>query len=145
LGEKFDAAISIFDSLNNITEPGNFARAMRNVANSLNPGGLFVFDLNTEYSFIHKMFDQNSSPEEEIQYKWRSTYDREAKICTVTMDFTARGEAFSEQHTQYAYSGEQVSTALKEAGFTNLERFNAYSFLPPGRKSDRVFYVAQLP
>ncbi len=147
LGETFDLIVSLFDSLNNITEPARFAEAMRRAYRHLNPHGVFIFDLNTEYAFVRKLFDQTQLDERApLRYRWRSQYDKATRLCTVHMEFWVReGETeryFTEVHTQRAYSEQEVRTMLYEAGFPEVHLFDAYTLHPPERRSDRVFYVA---
>jgi len=147
LGETFDAIVSLFDSLNNITEPERFAEALRRAYRHLRPDGVFIFDLNTEYAFVRKMFDQKQlEPSAPLRYRWHSQYDTETRLCTVQMEFWVReGEQeryFTEIHTQRAYTGTEVRTMLSTAGFTEVHLFDAYTLRPPARQSDRVFYVA---
>lgn len=147
LGETFDAIVSLFDSLNNITDPAQFAEAMRRAYLHLNPDGIFIFDLNTEYAFVHKMFDQRMlEPNAPLRYRWRSRYDKETRLCTVQMEFWVREGAqersFTEIHTQRAYTEHEVREMLHRAGFPEVHLFDAYTLHPPDRRSDRVFYVA---
>jgi SAM-dependent methyltransferase len=121
LGETFDAIISLFDSLNNITAPERFAEAMRRAYQHLNPDGIFIFDLNTEYAFVQKMFDQRLlEPSAPLRYRWRSQYDKETRLCTVLMEFWVReGEQeryFTETHTQRAYTEREVRAMLSRGG-----------------------------
>ncbi|MDM7461498.1 MAG: class I SAM-dependent methyltransferase [bacterium] len=147
LGETFDLVVSLFDSLNNITEPARFAEAMRRAYHHLNSNGVFIFDLNTEYAFVRKFFDQTQLDERApLRYRWRSQYDQATRLCTVQMEFWVNeGETeryFTEVHTQRAYSEQEVRGMLYEAGFAEVHVFDAYTLHPPERRSDRVFYVA---
>ncbi len=147
LGETFDLIVSLFDSLNNITAPARFAEAMRRAYQHLNSNGVFIFDLNTEYAFVRKFFDQTQLDERApLRYRWRSQYDKATRLCTVQMEFWVReGETeryFTEVHTQRAYSEQEVRTMLYDAGFPEVHLFDAYTLHPPERRSDRVFYVA---
>src|SRR5579875_2033589 len=54
----FDLCVSLFDSLNYITEPERLAKAFQRVAAHLVGGGLFIFDLNTEYALANRFFDE---------------------------------------------------------------------------------------
>jgi ubiquinone/menaquinone biosynthesis C-methylase UbiE len=147
LPHTFDLVVSVFDSLNNILEPARFARCFQRVYRHLNTPGAFVFDLNTEYAFTHRMFDQSelrhTAP---VRYRWRSRYDPNTQLCTVRMEFWVReGEQeryFVEIHQQRAYAAGEVRTMLHEAGFRKVHAFDAYTLNPPTRRSDRVFYVA---
>ena len=44
------AAVSVCDSVNYITEPGELEEVFRLVNNYLDPGGIFLFDFNTDYN-----------------------------------------------------------------------------------------------
>ncbi|MCS7209491.1 MAG: class I SAM-dependent methyltransferase [Fimbriimonadales bacterium] len=147
LNETFDLIVSLFDSLNNITEPSRFAEAMRRAYCHLNPEGVFIFDLNTEYAFIRKLFDQTQlDARAPLRYRWRSQYDKATRLCTVQMEFWAHEgnleRYFTETHIQRAYSEQEVRAMLHAAGFAEVHAFDAYTLHPPERRSDRVFYVA---
>ncbi len=143
----FDLVVSVFDSLNNILEPTRLAQCFQRVYRHLNTPGAFVFDLNTEYAFVHRMFDQSelrrTAP---VRYRWRSHYDPSTRLCTVRMEFWVReGEQeryFVEMHQQRAYAEKEIRAMLQEAGFRKVHAFDAYTLDPPTRRSDRVFYVA---
>ena len=49
LYEPADAAVCCLDSLNYLTDPKAVQRTFRRVRESLQPGGIFVFDVNTVY------------------------------------------------------------------------------------------------
>lgn len=144
LGRTFDAAFSFFDSLNNIVEPAKFQAALKCVANHLEPGGSFVFDLNTAYAFEQKMFDQkNLRSNARLRYNWEGHYDPETKIIRVEMQFWHHDEEFREVHIQRAYSDEEVREMLRKAGFVKIHAFNAYTLSPIRPKSDRVHYACR--
>ena len=140
----FDLVVSLFDSLNNLTDPARFAECMHRVYQHLNPGGTFIFDLNTEYAFVQNLFNQ-SGRRGVLRYRWRSEYDRAHRICTVKMDFWVQEDAsehqFTEVHTQRAYTDAEVRAMMSAAGFALVDVLDAYTLRPPMRRSDRVFYV----
>lgn len=146
LPETFDTALSFFDSLNYITEPERLRAALQRIAAHLEPDGLLVFDLNTEYAFVSKLFDQEvltkGAP---VRYKWRSSYDEATKLCTVRMEFWTEDppESFTEVHVQRAHSSEEIRSWLKEAGFGDIRAYHSYSLERPRPTSDRVHYMAR--
>lgn len=147
-GRKFDLAISLFDSLNYIVDPTNLACAIKRVGEHLVEGGVFIFDVNTEYALAHHFFDQaNIASNIYPHYIWNSSYDHSTRICTVNMTFEVleNGEKlqFKEVHIQRAHSLEELSMMLSDAGFDVVDIFHAYRFRKPTRRSDRVFYVAR--
>lgn len=152
LGEtRFDAAICLFDSLNYILEPERLQSAFARVCAHLAPGGSFFFDVNTEYALAEGMFDQSCTRRDEpLHYRWRSRYDPETRLCTIRMNFSFdEGEGnrrtFTEVHRQRAYSKEELTHWLREAGFADVTIYDAYSMDPPKKRSDRLFYFAAKP
>ncbi len=142
---SFDAAICLYDSFNYIVEPQRLQSAFNRVAAALIPGGPFIFDLNTVYSFEQELFTQQSlSPQREVRYRWQSRWDPAARIAKVEMEFwTGDGAHFRETHRQRGYTEAEVTEMLERAGFILEGVFEAYTFLPAGPKSERVFYVSR--
>ncbi len=145
LGSRFDGAFSFFDSLNYITELDRFGMAIQRVARHLEPGGSFIFDLNTAYAFEQGMFDQiEMAKRRPLRYKWVSRYEPESRQITVDMDFWRGEKHFKEVHRQRAHSDEEVRAALEAAGFGSIRVFDSYTLDPPRERSDRVHYAAVL-
>jgi SAM-dependent methyltransferase len=145
---QFDLAISLFDSLNYITDPDHLARAIERVGEHVVEGGYFIFDVNTIYALAHHFFDQaNLASDRYPHYIWSSEYDHSTRICTIKMTFEVlqNGEPrqFVETHYQRGHSLEELSQWLIDAGFEVVDVFHAYRFRKPTRRSDRVFYVAR--
>ncbi len=147
--KRFELCVSLFDSLNYVTDPQRLALAMGRVARHLQPGALFIFDLNTEFALRNRFFDQNNlGQEERLRYDWRSDYDPQTRLCRVRMRFWYREDdgsdrAFEETHWQFAYRIEEIQAMLAAAGFADVAVYQAYTLRPPARTSDRVFYVAR--
>jgi SAM-dependent methyltransferase len=143
LGRRFDGALSFFDSLNNVVEEGGLASALRCVAAHLDPGGSFVFDLNTAYAFEQRLFDQKHlKATSKLNYKWVGDWNPATRLITVEMEFWYEGERFVETHVQRAYPEEQVRHLLEAAGFERIRAFHSYTLDKPREKSDRIHYSA---
>ncbi len=148
---QFDTVICLFDSLNYILEPERLRSAFTRVLAHLRPGGTFIFDVNTEYALAQGMFNQSCTRRDEsLHYRWRSRYDPETRLCTVRMNFsfdpgTGEREDFIEVHRQRAYSKDDLTQWLREAGFSEVFVYDAYSLSPAKKRSDRLFYVAVKP
>ena len=148
---RFDAAICFFDSLNYIVEPERLQEALARVCTHLQPGGSFLFDVNTEYALAEGMFNQSCTRKDEaLHYRWRSRYNLDTRLCTVRMNFSyddgsGQRRAFAETHTQRAYSKDELTGWLRAAGFSEVVVYDAYSLDPPKKRSDRLFYFAVKP
>lgn len=143
LGQTFDAAISLFDSLNYITTAEGLRCALTQVAKHLRPGGSLVFDLNTAYAFEQEMFTQEDMRKRaKVRYRWTSDWDPATRLIRVHMKFWVGEESFEETHTQRAHPLEEVEALLRETGFEQIRSYHSYTLDPVRARSDRVHFAA---
>ena len=87
-----DLAVCALDSLDYITNPDDCAEAIRRVYKVLNPGGIFIFDVNTPEK-LRAMDGQVFLDEDDDVYcVWRGEFDEETNICSYGMDLFQRKE-----------------------------------------------------
>lgn len=142
MDERYDAALSFFDSLNNILDPERLQMAFHRVAAHLPPGGSFIFDVNTAYAFEQELFDQEDMrANKKLRYKWQGEWDPKSRIITVDMQFWWGEQRFSETHVQRAYDDDEIREMLANAGFEKVRAFHSYTLNPPRHTSDRLHYV----
>ena len=142
-----DLAVCALDSLDYITEPKECARAIRRVYRALNPGGMFIFDVNTPEK-LRAMDGQVFLDEDQDVYcVWRGEFEQTSNILSYGMDlFQRRGHVWErsfEEHREYAYSREQLTGYLKAAGFTDIEVFADRCFCPPREGEQRIYFKAR--
>ena len=142
-----DLAVCALDSLDYITKPEDCKEAIRRVWKALNPGGIFIFDVNTPEK-LRAMDGQVFLDEDEDVYcVWRGEFDEQSNICFYGMDlFQRRGEVWTrsfEEHREYAYSQEQLTGYLKAAGFTRIEVYADRRFETPGAGEQRIYFKAR--
>jgi len=141
MGETYGAAFSFFDSLNNIIDRDRLQMAFKRVAAHLDPGGSFIFDVNTAYAFEEQLFDQKDLRiNKKLRYDWRGEWDAVTELITVHMKFWWMEQEFTETHVQRAYSEEDIREMLKQAGFEKIRAFHSYTLNPPRRTSDRLHF-----
>ena len=142
-----DLAVCALDSLDYITNPDDCAEAIRRTYKALNPGGIFIFDVNTPEK-LRAMDDQIFLDEDDDVYcVWRGEFDEDTNICTYAMDlFQRSGDVWQrsyEEHCEYAYSQQQLTTYLKAAGFTRIEVYGDRKFEAPGAGEQRMYFKAR--
>ena len=142
-----DLAVCALDSLDYITNPDDCAEAIRRTYKALNPGGIFIFDVNTPEK-LRAMDGQVFLDEDDDVYcVWRGEFDEETNICTYWMDlFQREGDLWQrayEEHSEYAYSEEQLRGFLKAAGFTHIEVYADRKFEAPGAGEQRIYFKAR--
>ena len=142
-----DLAVCALDSLDYITDPQDCAEAIRRVYRALNPGGIFIFDVNTPEK-LRAMDGQVFLDEDEDVYcVWRGEFEEETNICSYGMDlFQRQGRLWRrsfEEHREYAYSAEQLTGFLKAAGFTGIRVYGDRRMEPPQPGEQRIYLKAR--
>ena len=142
-----DLAVCALDSLDYITDPADCAEAIRRVYRVLNPGGCFIFDVNTPEK-LRAMDGQVFLDEDEDVYcVWRGEFDRQTNICSYGMDlFHRQGNVWVrsfEEHCEYAYSAQQLVGFLKDAGFTSIRVYADRRFEAPREGEQRIYLKAR--
>jgi SAM-dependent methyltransferase len=149
LGETFDSATCLYDSLNYILDPAHLKRAFAAIAAHVEPNGVFVFDMNSDYALRSDLFSQtNRHTKRSLHYDWRASFDENTRICSVRMKFEqtrANGEVevFHETHRERAYELPEVEAMLDETGWELESSFDAYTLNRVHGKSERWFLVVR--
>lgn len=166
LPSPVDAVVSFCDCLNYLLEERDLIRTFRQTFESLNPKGIFVFDMHTPYQ-LHAYAE--SQPfildEEEIAYIWTSEWDdlrseiehqitffvsetlmesagEKANASHPDRASAGRFRRFEECHIQRAYSEEWVKGKLLEAGFTAVSCYADFGWDEPNGQTQRIFFAA---
>lgn len=147
LPRAVDLAVCALDSLDYITEPENCREAIQRVYKALNPGGIFIFDVNTPEK-LRAMDGQVFLDEDDDVYcVWRGEFDEQTNICSYGMDlFQRQGRLWCrsfEEHREYAYSAETLVGYLKQAGFTRITVYGDRRMGPPEVGEQRVYIKAR--
>ena len=142
-----DLAVCALDSLDYITDPEDCAEAIRRIFRVLNPGGIFIFDVNTPEK-LRAMDGQVFLDEDDDVYcVWRGEFDEETNICSYGMDlFQRSGDVWHrsfEEHREYAYSAPQLEGFLRQAGFTHIRVYGDRKFEAPAPGEQRIYFKAR--
>ena len=147
LARGVDLAVCALDSLDYILDPDDCAEAIRRTYKALNPGGVFIFDVNTPEK-LRAMDGQVFVDEDDDVYCiWRGEFDEDSNICSYGMDlFQRQGKLWVrsfEEHQEYAYSVEQLTGFLKAAGFTGIRVYGDRRMEAPNHTDQRVYFMAR--
>ena len=95
------AIVSVCDSMNYLTEDGDLEQVFRLANNYLDPGGLFIFDMNTEYKYREMLGDQTIAEEREnCSFIWDNYYYEEEKINEYQLSLFVEDPVLSEKTGQ---------------------------------------------
>ena len=147
LPRAVDLAVCALDSMDYITDPEDCRQAIHRIYKALNPGGIFIFDVNTPEK-LRAMDGQVFLDEDDDVYcVWRGEFDEKTNICSYGMDlFQRQGSTWVrsfEEHQEYAYSEKQLRAYLKEAGFTRIEVYADREFISPRPGEQRIYLKAR--
>ena len=142
-----DLAVCALDSLDYITDPDDCAEAIRRIYRVLNPGGIFIFDVNTPEKLRAMDGQVFLDEDEDVFCVWRGEFDEQTNICSYGMDlFQRQGSVWRrscEEHREYAYTAEQLKGFLRQAGFTHIEVYADREFAAPKAGEQRIYMKAR--
>jgi len=127
------AVVSVCDSMNYIADEGDFLRVLTLVNNYLDPGGFFIFDLNTPLHYREVLADNTfAESREDAAFIWDNYFDEETGINEYELTLFQKDEndlflRSCEYHYEKAYSLSDVKKLLDKAGMEFLEAFADYT------------------
>lgn len=143
------AVVSACDSVNYITEEEELVQVFRLVNNYLDPGGIFLFDFNTEYKYREVLGESTIAEDrEECSFIWDNYYDEEEQINEYELTLFIREKEglyrkYQEQHFQKAYTLDTMKRLIEESGLVFETAYDAYTRNAPGEDSERICVIAR--
>ena len=143
------AVVSVCDSMNYLLRGEELLQVFRLVNNYLDPGGLFIFDLDTQYMYEEVLGDQTiAENREEGSFIWENTYYEEEQMNEVTLTiYVPETEElyhrYEETHYRRAYSLDTIKLLLQEAGMEFVSVYDMLTEKKPKPNSERVYIIAR--
>lgn len=141
--------VSVCDSVNYILEEDELLEVFSLVNNYLYPGGIFIFDFNTEYKYREVIGDTTiAENRDDCSFIWENYYDPEEELNEYDLTIFVREEddrfrKFTETHFQRGYTVEQMTALVKQAGMTLVEVLDADTHQAVTPESERVYIIAR--
>lgn len=145
-----DAAVCTLDGLCHLPDEESVSAALGKVSLFMNPGGVFLFDVNSVYK--HRAVLGNNTfvyDTDEVYCVWQNTLLSDGVTVQMDLDFfepvSDAGDYVrqSERFTERAYPRETLEAMLKKAGFTVLDVFDGYSEKPAHDTSERLLFAVR--
>jgi SAM-dependent methyltransferase len=145
----FDAVLSTFDSINHFASLEDVGAVFQNVFTALEPGGVFVFDVNTQAGFLDAADESYiTSPGGPVCIV-RSSYDAKTGIgISQITGFLPERELWRRvdfEIPEYHHPLKDLRKALREAGFRAPRTLDAAEDLGMAHAYGRVFLIAEKP
>lgn len=141
--------ISVCDSLNYLVGDGDLETVFSLVSNYLYPGGLFIFDLNTDYKYREIIGNRTiAESREDCSFIWDNLYDSEKKINEYDLTLFIEGEdgrfdRFLETHYQKGYDPAKVKKILEDNKFEIVKMTDSETGGDVSDVTQRIFVVAK--
>lgn len=143
------AIISVCDCMNYLTEEEDFLQVLKLANNYLDPGGIFIFDVNTDYKYREVIGDSTiAENREDSSFIWENSFDPETgmNVYELTL-FLLREDGLYEKeeevHYQRAYTVDAIRRMIADSGMELLHIYDAYTLEPPRADSERLTFIVK--
>lgn len=143
--QNFSACICTLDSINHLTDIQDVKKCFDCVYNSLEDGGIFIFDVNTVYKHECVLADNTFVfDEEDFFLSWDNEFigDNSVRILLDFFVFNGKNyDRYSEEFIEKAYTVDEIKSQLSK--FKILAVYDDMSFNEPDDKSQRIYFVCK--
>ena len=143
-----DCVICCLDSINHLILSGNVNKTFEKVSLFLNPGGLFIFDVNTIYKHEYILAENTFVYDlDDVYCVWQNNKIKN-NITSINLNFFEKINdnsylRYSESFMERAYSVNKLSSMLIDSGFEILDIFDELTFEPENDKSQRLYFITR--
>ena len=143
------AILCTCDSLNYLLDEEDLLTVFHLAENYLEPGGLFLFDLNTEYKYKTLLGDNTFADcSEDAAFIWQNYYYEDEKVNEYELTLFLKNDKGTydrseETHLQKAFEPGKVIELLEKAHFKVEAVYDAFSLEKPHPESERMTFVAR--
>lgn len=142
--KKLDFVTAMCDTVNYVEKP---SKVFGNVYSTLGPGGVFVFDISSEYKLKEILAGHTYSDSySDITYIWNNYLNKKGDALELELTFFKKEGALYkktvERQTQYIYGENEIVEMLELAGFKNIKAYGGMTRTKPKENSERIHFVA---
>lgn len=145
------AVVCVCDSLNYILEEEELLTVFSLVNNYLDPGGIFIFDMNTLYKYREILGESTiCENREEGSFIWENFYDDKEQINQYDLTLFVREQEeqdlyrkYEETHFQRGYELQKVRSLLEQSGMEFVAMYDAFTREPVKEQSERIYVIAR--
>ncbi len=144
-----DAAVCMLDSINHLCRSTDVEQFFRRLRLFVEPGGLFIFDVNTPYKHREVLGDNAFVFEEEdFLCVWRNRYMAKTKETEMLLDFFVEREDGTYDRVydtvrEKAYSRRTLEQLLQKTGWECLAVYGNGTTVAPAETEERWVFVAR--
>lgn len=143
-----DVTICALDSLNHLSSIDDIKKVFERVFLFCEPGGLFIFDVNTIFKHKFILGDNIYTYDmDNVFCAWENTYIEEKQRTDILLNIFAKNDnnysRYIESFSEYAYELDVLKKALSVVGFEVCALYDYDTFDPINSKSEKAVFVAR--
>ncbi|MDP0492934.1 MAG: class I SAM-dependent methyltransferase [Fusobacterium sp. JB021] len=127
--EKYDVIFSFFDTINHLTSLEELLDTLNSVKNSLEPGGIYVFDV-VDRNFMDKMFSNGifADVREDFSVIWEHEKYEETSLDVIEATYFLKNEdnlyeKYEEYYEKKIFTDEEIERVIKISGLKKQDVF----------------------
>lgn len=149
LHNPVDAILCMCDGFNYILEKRKLKQSLEKIHKYLNPGGILIFDISSHYK-LSSILGNNTMADtgEDLSLIWLNQFDKETHLLEMNLTIFVKQDEFYERveetQIQRAWKTEEILEILNECGFINISTYSSKGLTPPGKRSHRIYFSAEV-
>lgn len=137
-----DLILCLCDSINYLTTIEQIKNTFENVFNSLNKGGYFIFDINSQFKINNYLKNYHEIQEdEEYYFSWDCNVNNEFVEHDITIVDKVDGYRLNEKQIQNCFKEVVYEELLKKVGFLEIYKYS--DFKEYDSNDERVIYLVK--
>ena len=135
--------------MNYILDKEDFVQVLRLVNNYLDPGGIFIFDINTLYKYETLLGETTiTESREEGSFIWDNYFDSETQMNEYDLTLFIHQQddlykKYEETHYQKAYTISEIKQMIEDSGMEFVSMYDADSKDVVNTTSERIYVIAR--
>lgn len=136
------------DGVNYLLTRGDLEKFLHSARQALLPGGVIAFDLSSFYK-LSKVLGQNTLGirEPDICYLWQNAWQPGKKKLSMALAIFVKEadgswRLIEETQTQRAWEQEEITRALRGAGFDRIACYGDFTRAKPAKQAQRLHFAA---
>lgn len=144
-----NACVCSLDSINHLTDERDVQTVFDRVALFTEPGGVFIFDVNTLYKHRYVLAENSFVYENGNSFLvWQNELCDDNATVNIFLDIFTETEnglydRCSEEFAEKAYPEESLIEMLRKAGFGNIAVYGDAERKAPGKTEERIYFCAE--
>ena len=143
--------VCALDGINYLTARQDVIKCFKLVRNYLDPGALFLFDVNSEHRFKEVLAKRDYFLEDEdVCLAWRSQYHSKSATCDFFLTVFEKGEdgryeRKDEVQTEKLWTDAELDEMIAESGLERVAVYSGFDMKDAREEDDKRFYVVRCP